>query len=178
MRALFESDVFVIEMGARFAIGTNGEVLHIASMVALRTLETVLFVLWIEVSTGRFEVGAFAFGNLMEVDGMYSWREIVELEFECDAGSLIPEDDVADRFALSIFEFDFGLGRAAGWKSEQREEQSEGKTGKTFHGFEPPGSGNYNQSSDAGSSDGRAVAAQFKGHSREGREVSTYESLW
>ena len=99
----------------------------------------------------------------MEVDGMHSGREIVEFDLEGDAGSLIPEDDITDRFALSIFKFDFGLGRAAGWKSEQREEQTEGETGKTFHGFEPPGSTNYNQSSDAGSSDVQAIAAQFEG---------------
>jgi hypothetical protein len=146
-------------------------------MVAFGILETVLLALGIEVPAGRLEVGAFAFGNLMEVNGMDSGREIVEFDLEGNARSLIPQDHITDRFALSIFEFDFGLGRAVGWKSEQREEQSEGETGKTFHGFEPPGSGNYNQFSAPVPARGGAVAAQFEGHSREGNEGSTYESL-
>src|SRR6202140_2963705 len=132
-------------MGACFAIGTDGEILHIAGLGAFGILKTVVLARGIEVPAGRLEVGAFAFGDLMEVDGMHSGREIVEFDLEGDARSLIPEDDITDRFALSIFEFDFGLGRATGWKSEQCEKQSEGETGKTFHGFEPPGSGNYNQ---------------------------------
>ncbi len=91
-------------------------------MVAVGIIETVLLAIGIEVSTGGFEVGAFALGDLMEVDGMFSGREIVEFELEGDARSLIPEDDVTDVFALSVFEFDFGLGCAPGWEGNQREE--------------------------------------------------------
>jgi hypothetical protein len=79
----------------------------------------------------------------MEVDGMYSGREVVEFEFERDARPLIPKTDITDRFALSIFEFDFGLGRASGLEGNEREEQSEGESNKAFHEFKPPGSRNY-----------------------------------
>src|ERR1700692_4328964 len=103
-------------MGARFAIGFDGEVPHVAGVVAGGIVETVLLALGIEVSTGGFEVGAFAFGNLMEVNGVLSGGEIVEFELERDARSLIPEDDVTDIFALSVFEFDFSLGRDLGWE--------------------------------------------------------------
>ena len=50
----------------------------------------------------------------MEVNGMLSGGEIVEFELERDSRALIPDDDVADGFALSIFQFGFGLGRAGG----------------------------------------------------------------
>jgi hypothetical protein len=105
-------------------------------MMAFGIFETMLLGLGIEVSTGRFKVRPFALGNLMEVDGMYSWREIVEFDFESHARSLIPNDDLADRFALPIFQFNFGFGRALGCEGNQQEEQSEGERGGGFHRFE------------------------------------------
>ena len=83
-------------------------------MVAVRTIETVLLAFGIEMPAGRFEVGALALRDLMKVDGMFPWGEIVEVKFEADTGSLIPDDDIADGFALSVFEFDFGFGCAPG----------------------------------------------------------------
>ena len=138
--AVFESDIIVFETDGRFAIGAHGEVFHVASVVAVGIIETVLLAIGIEMSAGRFEVGALALGDLMEVDGMLSWGEIVEMKFESDSRSLIPEDNVADDFTLSIFEFHVSLGRAAGWEGNQREGQSEGETGKAFHRFDPPAS--------------------------------------
>src|SRR5579864_8964455 len=82
----------------------------------------------------------------MEVDGVLSWREIVEFDFESNARSLIPNDNVADRFALRIFQFDFSFGRARGCEGNQRDEHSEDRISNGFHGFDPPGSTNYSQS--------------------------------
>src|SRR5438477_2951144 len=135
MRAVFESDIVVFEMGGRFSIGANGEVLHIAGVVAFGIIETMLLVLGIEVSTGRFKIRPFALGNLMEVDGVLSGREVVKFDFESDARSLIPNDHVADGFALRIFQFDFGFGRARGCEGDEREEQSEDKISNGFHGY-------------------------------------------
>ena len=109
-----------------FAVGADGEVLHVAGVVAVGTIEPVLLAVGIEMSTGRFEVGALALGDLMEMDGMFSGREIVEFELERDARPLIPDDDFADGFALSIFEFNFGLGRAGVGRATSAREQSEG----------------------------------------------------
>ncbi len=135
MGAVLECNIVIFEIGARFAIGADGEVFHIAGVVALGIIETVLLAVGIEVPAGGFEVGAFALGNLMEVDGMFSGGEIVESELQGDARSLIPQDDITDVFALSVFEFDFSLGRAPGWEGSQREEQGEGERGKAFHRF-------------------------------------------
>jgi hypothetical protein len=147
---VFQSDIIVFASDGRFAIGPDGEVFHIPGVVAVGIIETVLLAVGIEVSTGRFEVRSFALGDLMEVDGMFSGREIVQFELECDARSLIPDEDVADGFALSIFKFDFGLGRALGGEGSQREEQSERERGKGFHGFGASGQQNYNQFAGAG----------------------------
>jgi hypothetical protein len=96
----------------------------------------MLFAFGIEVSTRRFEVWPFAFRNHMEVDGMLSGSQIVEFQFESHAGSLIPDKNISYGFSLSIFDFDFGLGRAPGRKGNQHEKQSEGEIRKSFHSFD------------------------------------------
>src|ERR1700722_3241766 len=108
--------------GRGLALSADSEVFHITGVVTVAIIETVLLAIGIEVSTGGFEVGAFALRDLMKVDGVFSGREIVEFELERDARSLIPQDDITDVFALSIFEFDFGFGYAPGWEGNQREE--------------------------------------------------------
>jgi hypothetical protein len=135
VRPIFEGGIIVFEMGARFAIGFDGKVPHVAGVVAIGIIKTMLIAIGIEVSTRRLEVGAFALGDLMEVDRVLSGREIVEFELEGNAWSLIPQDDIADVFALSVFEFDFSFGRAPGWEGSQREEQYEGERDKALHGF-------------------------------------------
>jgi hypothetical protein len=83
-------------------------------VVAVWAIETVFLAFGIEVSARGFEVGTFALGHLMEVDGVLSGRKVVQLEFEGDTGSLVPDNDVADRFSLAVFDFNFGLGHALG----------------------------------------------------------------
>ncbi len=136
VRTVFESHIAIFQLDIGFAISADREVLHIPGMVAVGTIEPVLLALGIEVSARRFEVGPLAFRNRMEVDGMLSGSQIVEFEFEGDARSLIPDKDISNGFSLSIFEFDFGLGRAPGRQGNQREEQSEGERGKVFHRFD------------------------------------------
>src|SRR5258708_5282287 len=89
-------------------------------------------------STGRFEIGRLALGDLVEMDGMLSRRQIVKFELECDARALIPDDDVPDSLALSVFEFDFGFGSAPGRNGEHYREHSEGETAELLHGVKPP----------------------------------------
>jgi hypothetical protein len=105
----------------------------------------MFFALGIEVSGGRFEVRAFTLRDLMEVDRMFSGREVMEVKFERNARSLVPYHGITDVFALSVFEFDLSLGRAQRWKGEKREEQSEAERGKAFHEFDPPGCINYSE---------------------------------
>ena len=82
MRAVFQGDVLIFQMNFGLALGVDGEVLHIASVVAVGIVETVLLALRIEMSAGRFEVRPLALRDLVEMDGMLSGREVVQMEFE------------------------------------------------------------------------------------------------
>src|ERR1700733_2506709 len=102
-------------------------------MVAFGTIETVLLPVGIEMSTRRFEIRPFALGYLMEVDGMFSGCKIVKVELEPHSRALIPDQNVADGFTLSIFEFDLGLGCASGWQKHQRDEQTDCEKSEPSH---------------------------------------------
>lgn len=108
-------------------------------MMAIGIIEAVLLALRIEVWTSGFEVRAFALGDLMEVDGMFSGWEIMKMKLDADARTFLPQRSGTNALALRIIELDLkyhlGRGRAPGWEGSQREQQSEGERGKVFHGF-------------------------------------------
>jgi hypothetical protein len=120
-----------------FALSIDGEVLHIASVVAVGIIETVFLAIRIEMSTGRLEIGAFALGHLMEVEGMLSGREIVKVKLDDDARPFLREGNGANTLSLRICEFNLelnlGLGRAPGWEDSHREEQPEGEICEAWH---------------------------------------------
>ena len=91
----------------------------IAGVVPFRIFQAVLLVFGIEVRAGRFEVGGLALGVLMKVDGVLTGRQIMKSKLEADAGSLLPQGDRPDGFALSVLEFDFGLGGAGERENKQ-----------------------------------------------------------
>jgi len=112
VRTLGEGHVFVLDGGVRFSFRIDGEVQHIAGVVAFRTLESMLFAVGIEVRAGRLEIGSIAFWVLMKVDGVLAKRKIVQLQLEGDTGSFWRKGDGADVFPLGILELDFGFGGA------------------------------------------------------------------
>ena len=114
--AIAESYVFVLEFRVGFAFGIDGEVLHVAGVMAFGILQAVLLGVGIEMRAGGFEVGGIALGVLMKVDAMFAGREIVKAELEADPRSLLPQNDRADIFALGVLDVDLGFGCAG--KSE------------------------------------------------------------
>ena len=81
MRAVLQCDVAILKMDLLGrAIGAHGEVFHITGMVALGILESVLLSFWVEMSTRGFKVGAFALRNLMEMDGVPTWRGTIVVD--------------------------------------------------------------------------------------------------
>ena len=132
MRAVFQSHVFVNELSRSLAVRSDREILHVAGMVAVGTVEAVLLAFGIEMSAGRFEVGGFALRHLMKVQGVFSGRQVVQVEFESYSFPLIPNDDVADRFSLSVLKFHVSFSLACG-NTESRKEQTESDMDNGFH---------------------------------------------
>ena len=110
--AIAESYVFVLEFRVGFAFGIDGEVLHVAGVMAFGVLQAVLLGVGIEMRARGFEVGSIALGVLMEVDGVLTGRKIVKVKLETDSGSLLPEHDGAYVLALGVLDCDFGFGCA------------------------------------------------------------------
>ena len=79
-----ESYVFVLQFAIGFAFGVDGEVRHVAGVVAFGILQAVLFAVGIEMRAGGFEVGGIALGILMEVDGVLAGRKTVKMKLEAD----------------------------------------------------------------------------------------------
>ena len=105
--------IFIDDPGLRLAISVHGDVLHIASMMTLRILQSVLFVVRIEVRAGRFEIWRVALWILVDVNGVLSWRQIVQVEFDHHAIAVVHEGGT-DALALSVFQFDRNFRSAGG----------------------------------------------------------------
>ena len=80
MGAFAKSHFFILELGIGLALSIDGKVLHIAGVVAIGIVESVLLALGIEMPSGGLEVGAIALGRLMKVDGVLAGREIVKMK--------------------------------------------------------------------------------------------------
>ena len=133
MRAVLQCDVAILKMDLLGrAIGAHGEVFHITGMVALGILESVLLSFWVEMSTRGFKVGAFALRNLMEMDGVLAGGQAMQIKSDRDSGASIPQDDIAYRVPLSVFEFHLRLRRADRREREQHQQHSRG-IGNEFH---------------------------------------------
>jgi len=143
--AVAEGYVAILESDSvGLALDTDGEVSHVAGVVAFGIIESVLLALRIEMRTGGFEIGRIALGVLMEVDGVLAGRQVVEMEFEFNARSVIPEDHPADALALGVLEFDYGFGGAG-----EREKNHGGQGGDCGEGYGLH-AGNYNEFAGAG----------------------------
>jgi hypothetical protein len=65
-----------------------------------------------EVRTGGLEVGAFALGELVDVERVLARREIFDVELDADAVRSLRKRCGADHLILSVFDFNGeGLGR-------------------------------------------------------------------
>ena len=107
--------------------------MHVAGVMAFGILQAVLLGFGIEMRAGRFEVGGTALGVLMNVDGVLAGRKIMKAELYADTWSLLPQGDCADGFALSVLEFDFGLGGAGESGDGQNRGKGNERKSKVFH---------------------------------------------
>lgn len=80
MAVVAERDVLVHDLELGCALSVYGEVVHVASMVAFRILQAMLFTLRIEVRAGGFEIRRIALWFLMKVQRVLSRRQAVEAE--------------------------------------------------------------------------------------------------
>src|SRR5579863_10231088 len=96
-----EGHVFVDETAMGLAISVDGEVLHVTSVMTFRILESMLLVVGIEMRACRLEVGRIALRVLVNVNSMHAGRQIVQVDLEAGSSFVIPDQDRADRFALS-----------------------------------------------------------------------------
>ena len=72
--SISQRDTWNYDLDLSLALSVHGQVLQVARVVPLRVLPAVLLAFGIEVAAGRLEIGAFAFGRLMKVNGMLAGR--------------------------------------------------------------------------------------------------------
>src|SRR5271165_1042719 len=133
MRSIFQRGIGVRALNFGLAIWPNLEISHIARMVSVGTIETVLLAVRVKVAARGFKVRALTLRHLMEVDRMFTGSEIVQIQLECDARIFVPKENAAYALPLGVFHFNCGLGSAVDWESEQRKGQSEYGHGEMLH---------------------------------------------
>src|SRR5271155_5028398 len=127
-----ERHVFILTLEMRFAVRSYSEVRAVSSMMPFRILQSMLLSFGIEVATRRLEVGPFAFCILMKMDGMFSRRQTLEIDFQANAVRPgFPKNRRADDLALAIFDLNQHLRRTD--RCECCQQQCEGEKPRRFH---------------------------------------------
>ena len=86
---LFPIHISVGYLRFRLAVSAHGEVLHVAGMMAFWILKPVLLAVRIEMGAGRFEIRGITPCILVDVDGMLSRRQIMQVELDHHTIALI-----------------------------------------------------------------------------------------
>jgi len=131
--AVAERYVFILQRRVGFALYVNRKVLHIAGVMPIGILKTMLLAFRIEMRASRFEIRGIALGILMKVNGVLAGRKVVKMQFKADARSLCRQDNGANGFALGVLEFDFGFGRAGKSCHYQNDGESNERQSERFH---------------------------------------------
>jgi hypothetical protein len=97
-------------------------------------------VVGIEMATGRLEVGRVALGIFVDVDGVLSWRKILDVESDFYSRGSGGEKRGADIFALGIDEIrshrlNDGMGLSLLRRNGKGGEEKQGCTSESLHGF-------------------------------------------
>ena len=79
-----EGYVFVLDLRIGFALGVDGEVFHVAGVMAFGIVESMLLAFRIEMRTGGFEIRRVAFGILMEMYSVFAGGKTVKMQLEGD----------------------------------------------------------------------------------------------
>lgn len=112
--AVGQGDVRVGNGCFRLSIGCDGEVLHIAGVRAIGILQSVVLANGIKVTASGFEVGRFATGLLVNVNGVLAWGQIHQIQLDFDARAGFRDGGGADGSAFRVFQFHFLAGSTKG----------------------------------------------------------------
>ena len=113
MAVVAQVDIFILHAKFCFAVLAHGEIRVIAGVMAFRIVEAVFLVIRIEMRPRRLEVRRFALGILMEVQGVLTGRQILQIELHPYAtGFFLPQGKRPHALTLSILELNNGLSHA------------------------------------------------------------------
>src|SRR5579859_1834712 len=92
----------------------------------------------------------------MEVDGMFTWGQIVQAQIDGNPRPVAPDGYFANGFTLAVFHlhFGFGFGSARQCGEQERKEQSDCKIAFSLHSTSSRSGTDYNES-------GRAEGSSF-----------------
>lgn len=124
--------IFVDDLRLGLAIGIHSEILHIAGVMTLGILKSVLLVVRVEMGAGRLEIWGIALCILVDVNGMLSRRQIVQGELDHHALALVQERRTY-ALALGILQFDCNFGGARQGESAKSQEQNGDNERVSFH---------------------------------------------
>src|SRR5882724_758046 len=131
MAVVAESYVLVHDLDFGFAFGVYGKVVHVSGMMAFGILQAVLLSIRIKMWAGRLEIRRIALRLLMEVQRVLPGRQVVEAKLHGNTRrcvrAITPYHPFAYTLALSILQFDGGLGYSRDRQGEDRQTQSDGK---------------------------------------------------
>src|SRR5450631_200734 len=133
MAVAAERDIFIFRLEMCFAVRAHREVGVVAGVMTFRILQSVFPGIGIEVASGGLEVGGFALRVLMKVDGVFTGRQILDIDFHPDPRGRFPQNRAAHDLALSILELNQHLGRTS--RYERDHEQYEREQASGFHGW-------------------------------------------
>jgi len=110
-----EGDIVIDDGRLGRAGAADGEVGHVAGVMAVGIFEAVLFAVGVEMRSGGLEVRCIAFGVLMEMQRVLAGRQVLQVELDRHAGLCGLQRGGADALAFGVLEFDNAL-RAGGEK--------------------------------------------------------------
>ena len=103
--------IFRKDLRLRHAIRAHGNVLYVAGMVTFRILKAVLLAFGIEMRASGFEIWRIAFCVLVNVDCVFSRRQIMQVELDYHPLTLVQESR-PNALAIGIFQFNSNFGCA------------------------------------------------------------------
>jgi hypothetical protein len=102
MGIIAESDVRGDDHGFGATFEAYSKAWHVTGVRAFGILQAVMLSIRIEMAASGFEVGAFALGGLMDVDGVRAWRKILHVEFDHYAVRSLGKSGGANTLALGV----------------------------------------------------------------------------
>src|SRR5271166_3281223 len=126
--AISQHDVFILDGCLRHSIGFDGKVRHVAGVMSVGIVETVLLAGGIEMPAGRLEVRWITLWVLVEMYGVLPWRQVFEVQFHFHTLLLGLNGCGPDAVALGVLQLDGLLGDRLGLCKSSGSANSECRT--------------------------------------------------